>query len=589
MSFLAPIAGLVAGAIGSSLVLLFWMLKLRRRPIGVSSTLLWQKSVRDVEGNIPWQRVRPSFLLFLQLLAVVLLSIAIARPVRNGGVTFGSEVVVAIDAGASMNAIADLDEHTRLDLAKRDAKTLVRQIGTRSASTKFRVVRVGMVPQMLTGASTSWRQAIAAIDQIESSDAPSDLRAAMELVESIRVGDNAEDESSGHSIQTYVFTDSDQDALSGETVVFPSASEGDARGNLGIVLASGQRDQSDPDRCRVFVTFAGRVNAKTGVVIHARVGESIVASKPISLEPDEEGIAEAAGTLIFDLDTDALVEVFFERGDVFGADDRVWVSMPDPSPIVTTIVAPDGQADPLLVDVLSAVTGGVVGEAGDGEAVLSGTGLMVYDRVNRDPRVQLPTIEFVRGSDEDSAIQRVLTWERSHPTLRDVDLGGLRFVRGGVIDGQPFATTTSGPVIAEVADEGVRHLAIGFALEDSNWGVDVSMPMFFANTIAYLLPGTSGAGKVFRTGESIGESGVVFEQVGETELDGEPIGVSILNRSQTMRAAQELNTDNASDAMSLLGSTTRAGRVEIWRWFVLAALGVLILEWLLDLARRGIV
>ena len=54
-------AGRFAAFLG--LVLLMYMLRLRRRPVLVSSTMLWQRAVRDIEGNIPWQRLSPSLLL----------------------------------------------------------------------------------------------------------------------------------------------------------------------------------------------------------------------------------------------------------------------------------------------------------------------------------------------------------------------------------------------------------------------------------------------------------------------------------------------------------------------------------------------
>ena len=44
------------------------------------STLLWQKLVADVEANAPWQKLRRSLLLLLQLLLVLILAFLVARP-----------------------------------------------------------------------------------------------------------------------------------------------------------------------------------------------------------------------------------------------------------------------------------------------------------------------------------------------------------------------------------------------------------------------------------------------------------------------------------------------------------------------------
>lgn len=595
MNFLAPIAGLIAGSIGSVLVILYWMLRLRRRPVRVSSTLLWKRAVRDVEGNIPWQMIRPSMLLFLQLIAVVLLATAIARPVRDANLHFGGggggEVVVVIDAGASMNALGDLEGRTRLDLSKSQANKLVRIIGGQSSATKFRVIRAGATAQMISGVSGSWRQARAAIGSIEGADAPSDLSAAIELAETIGSQELSEDGAQERAVQIFVFTDSSLDD-GGVIIQQPVAGvdERDTRGNLGIVLVGGQRDQADPVRCRVFVTVAGVVDSATGVRVELSVDGAILTSKAMEMIPGDDGLVEAATTLSFRLDAAELVVVSISRDDVLDTDNRVWVLMPDPSPVLTTVVAQDGLADPLLVDVLSAVTGGVVAVVGPGESVAPSTGLMIYDRVERDPRVLLPTIE-IGASDEigeqDETLHRVLTWDRSHPVMRDVDLSGLSYTGTIGIEGAALASGEGGAVIVETAESGVRHLAVGFGLEDSNWGVQVSMPMFFANAVQYLLPGTSGTAVIHRTGEPIGESGTVIERVGMARVDDEEVWVSLLDLDQTIDAGTLLTDQSAELSGGLVGAAD-GGRVELWRWFVLAGLVVLTLEWTLDLLRRRV-
>src|ERR687897_552253 len=61
-------------------VIAMYMLKLRRDEAVVPSTLLWTKLLTDVEANAPWQKLRRSLLLLLQLLLVVILAFLAARP-----------------------------------------------------------------------------------------------------------------------------------------------------------------------------------------------------------------------------------------------------------------------------------------------------------------------------------------------------------------------------------------------------------------------------------------------------------------------------------------------------------------------------
>ena len=66
MNFLNPLAFWLLGLV--PVIVLLYLLKLKRKPRVVSSTLLWFRAVQDLEANAPFQRLRKNLLLFLQLL-----------------------------------------------------------------------------------------------------------------------------------------------------------------------------------------------------------------------------------------------------------------------------------------------------------------------------------------------------------------------------------------------------------------------------------------------------------------------------------------------------------------------------------------
>jgi H+/Cl- antiporter ClcA len=82
-SFVTPLAGLIAGVLSISALLVLYFLKLRRREMLVSSTILWRKAVQDLQVNAPFQKLRRNLLLLLQLLLLIALCIALMRPVAN--------------------------------------------------------------------------------------------------------------------------------------------------------------------------------------------------------------------------------------------------------------------------------------------------------------------------------------------------------------------------------------------------------------------------------------------------------------------------------------------------------------------------
>jgi len=122
MNFLEPI-GLASLALLIPIVALYF-LKLKREERIVPSTLLWKKVIDDMQVNAPFQRLKYSLLLLLQLLLVALLAFALARPYLNLGGRAGIKTLMLIDTSASMatrDAGAD-GSLTRLEAAIRDAE-----------------------------------------------------------------------------------------------------------------------------------------------------------------------------------------------------------------------------------------------------------------------------------------------------------------------------------------------------------------------------------------------------------------------------------------------------------------------------------
>ena len=140
--FLNATTAAVAAAIAVPLLLLLYFLKLRRQQVPIGSTLLWKKAIQDLQVNSPFQRLRRNLLLLLQLLILLALIFALARPVSEGTAVAGDKNVLIIDRSASMNA-GDGDGGTRLDEAKARAKAGANAASNGSAST----ATVGDVPE----------------------------------------------------------------------------------------------------------------------------------------------------------------------------------------------------------------------------------------------------------------------------------------------------------------------------------------------------------------------------------------------------------------------------------------------------------
>ena len=87
-------------------ILLMYLFKRKYIDTTVSSHLLWDHVLRNIEANRPWQKLQNRLLLWLQLLAAALLVFALMAPylwVQGGS----KHTIVIIDASASMSTIWD--------------------------------------------------------------------------------------------------------------------------------------------------------------------------------------------------------------------------------------------------------------------------------------------------------------------------------------------------------------------------------------------------------------------------------------------------------------------------------------------------
>jgi hypothetical protein len=184
MSFIAPLA--LVGLLFVPAVVAMYLLKLRRDEAVVPSTLLWQRLVADVEANAPWQRLRRSLLLLLQILLVVILAALAARPFLERPAGLARDLVLVIDTSASMGATDAGGE--RLAAAKQMAIDALRDL---PAGGKVSVIAAGRTARVVVNGTSDLGRVRAAIDGIAVSPATGDLGDALNLANALaaRSGD----------------------------------------------------------------------------------------------------------------------------------------------------------------------------------------------------------------------------------------------------------------------------------------------------------------------------------------------------------------------------------------------------------------
>ncbi len=307
MTWLTPTIGAVAAAVAIPTLLILYFLKLRRRDLEVSTTLLWKKSIQDLQANAPFQKLRRNILLLLQLLALAAALTALAQPQVRAAAATGKRHILLIDRSASMSALdGDPDlapgaagQRTRLDQAKRKAFEIIDALrepsflaGDDSGDQAMVIAfdAAGEVRQNFTASKADLKRAV---ESITPSDSPSSIadafklakayvpRAAVEGYGFIPIGDPAVI----HFLTDGRLPDIDQVAPDpgelGDTVVYHAVGA-EVAPNIGVTSLRADRAFDNPGRLTIFVGLQSTDRSPRTVDVELSIDNAVAAIRQVS-------------------------------------------------------------------------------------------------------------------------------------------------------------------------------------------------------------------------------------------------------------------------------------------------------------------
>ncbi|MBA3274052.1 MAG: VWA domain-containing protein [Chthoniobacterales bacterium] len=532
-TFLNPWFAAAAAAIAIPSLLILYFLKLRRREMAVSSTLLWKKAIQDLQVNAPFQKLRRNLLLFLQLLLLLLLLLALSRPVSNYTPGAGKMTVILIDRSASM-AAQDVDggKRTRLEEAKRRARDLVETIDRKSSAM---VIAFDEEPRIMQKFTSDVPALKSAIDSIQQTDRKTRLKTAYQLAEA-QSNFNPDQLRSLAKPDVWVYSDGrilDPDEVNIRTgevhyerIGRQKDDPGDSSkfGNVGIVAMNARRNYEQPTQVQIFARLANYgtqpVKADVQLSIDDRV-RSIAATNllPESWTDEQRDEAERTGggaresvEFTIDLSDSAIVRIeqMSKEGDQLSADDTAQVVVPPPKSQGVLLVTEGNYFLERLLDSLRLKSPATLRPSAYEEKVPSEYDLIIFDRYS--PKKLPAAGNFIYfGSvgpalaikpEKDPATQKnvvvsdsgVLDWRRDHPILRDRALDKLYVAEALKLDvpreSEVLIDGTKGPLVVMHREGPSLHLVFAFDVLQSNLPFMVSFPIVMHNALQYMAIGS---------------------------------------------------------------------------------------------------
>lgn len=532
MTFLAPTSALIAAAVVLPLLVAMYLLKLRRRPLRVSSIVLWEKFGSDVQVNVPLARPRASWLLLLHVLVAAALIAAVGRPAIPGAAGSSGRLLIVIDHSASMNArdgVRGEERVTRLEEAKDRALDAVRRAASASAS--IGVVSFAATAQVVRELSSDAALAAQAIRGVRATDQPGDLRAAAEVVRAV-LSSLPEIDSGG--VEVLLFSDGvfeasgDEPPSVGMRLVRVGAAGGHE--NLGLVALAARRIESDREAVEVFARVQNAAREPRVTPVSLSLSGRAVESRSVTVpSASADGPGEAAVTFVCRPNGREVATVSLgvdEARDLLASDNSASLVVRGFRPPRVLLVsrgataeaASDGPvrwAGLLLRDVLEELRLGELRRVSIGayEELVTTNQMRFVDAVifedvtpRESPSVPslsinagVPELRLAAAAGDGSETGRpVLSWVRSHPLLQFITLDGVvvsrsRAVMGAAEGFVPIARGESGPLILvrDTPDE-PRRLVLTFDLADSNWAVEPGFAIFLNAAVAWMTSTGSG-------------------------------------------------------------------------------------------------
>lgn len=479
MNFL-NLYGLIA-LVAVPLVVLLYFLKLRRPHVVVPSALLWKKVLEDMRVNAPFQRLRRSLLMILQILAVAAIAFALARPMMKAQDPVQTSYVVLVDASASMNTRED-GRKTRLDLAKASVDRLIEGMGPND---EMMLIRFHASAEMVCGFSGERRRLKDALASIKATDCPTKPDPALLLAKSvcttrqrpkvIMVSDGAFSET----------------ATTDMPVPVECEAIGTARPNVAVTALDVRRPLNDRSRVEMFVSIENFGSEAFSGNLKMMLGKEMLDSKFVGVGAKEvlSQVFEAR------LEGGGDVGVEIDARDSLECDNVAWKVVQPPFRHRVVVVGPGTffieKALRAFKDVESTAVDRYVPEVG------SNSTLVIWNCVEKPGVAPCHNLYFgcapegvgitVSGVVSNPA---ALDWNTTHPINRFLDFDNLLISSAISLKLPEHAVTVmrsaQTPVVATMGTQDGSLTLVGFDPVKSNWPLLVSFPLFLRNVLGYV-------------------------------------------------------------------------------------------------------
>lgn len=506
----------VAAAFATAL----YILKLRRRTVPVPFSKLWEKILRDKEATSLFSRLKRLLSLLVQLALLALLALALGDPRAAATLIKGRNLVVIVDASASMQATdvvqtcAEVGRRkcSRVDAARDEVKNIIRGLG---GADRMLIAQMDAAVTPLGPMSGETSELERALDALKVTDARADFPRALRFAtDSLRGLENAEivvvsDGRLGEAV------DSAGKVHLGEDIKFTYLPIGRGVRNVGITAFSVRRYPINKNQYEVMLEVTNTGPEAEDIELSLFGDDILVDLTKLRLKPGERlprfypNLSGASRTL------EAKIQPLLESKDELPADNHAYALLPERRRAKVLVVTPgntyleaalllDEYLDVSLVSPLDYATKVAPSGLKHDVVIFDGSTPAEMPRVNAiylDPRGPGSPVK-VEGELKGPGFDKI---DRKHPIVRWTALDDVNIMRGHKLVAQPgdkvVGQSEQSPILVTGQRGGVKFVALGFDVRESDLPLRVAWPVLLLNCINFFTDEDAKYISSFRTGE----------------------------------------------------------------------------------------
>jgi len=517
-------------------LVLLYLLKRRRRDVVVPSTMLWKQALEDIRADTPFQKLKSSLLLLLQLLILVLITAILSGPHLVSSASLSRQRILVLDCSASMKA-TDV-EPSRFAVAK---QKLLKALDDIPVSDSVLLLAFSSETSIVQQSTNDLSQVRSKLNSLQAEDVAGDWSQLTKILEPLL----------RNSSPPLVMIASDFANVPSNLlgpISFDPIIAGKSGDNIGIMRVV-SKPLPGSDKIQVLLYQIKNFSKKTTTsTLTLFANDSVMDSFEVKLGPGET----LERTTEINVDQTIKVRIEKKPGDVFTLDDDyvLFVEPVEPSTVKLK------YENPFLRKALAVLP----------SIKISNEGSIPIMMIKSIDEVEQSGIYFLSSKSAQTTVP--VRWNDGHPVLRFVDVGAWQIQNATAmtppVGAESLVEISSGTIVYALEDKG-RKIVLGFALEDSNLPLLAGFPVFLQNAIHWIdedkdKPLSSVTGDKLRkegSYRSDGKEGYAnFADAGESNIEPVP-----------------------PKSKSGSNATLVKRKTDVGNWFLILATGIVMVEW----------